>query len=114
MFGPEGFGAIQGDAGEITVAGAKAAIIKLWNIRRSGTKPDGMPRLRFRAQFSWLNETLFNLKMAGLPVRKRVVVQMKTKHGIENVDIVDWEESHLDGGVLTLEGVTHFEGVIKR
>jgi hypothetical protein len=61
-----------------------------------------------------MNETLMNLKIGGKAMTKRVVVQMKTRHGIENVDILDWEESRLEGGVLTLEGITHFQGVIKR
>lgn len=115
MLGPDNVGAIQGDAGEITVAGgAKAGIIKKWVITRSGTNPDQTARLRFRAQFSWLNETLMNLKVGGQPMKKRVVVYMKTKYGRENVDIIDWEESRLEGGVLTLEGITRFEGIIKR
>ena len=115
MLGPDNFGAIQGDTGEITVAGgAKAGIIKRWTITRSGTRPDKTPRLRFRAQFSWMNETLMNLKHNGQPMKKRIVVNLKTKYGFENVDIIDWEESRLEGGVLTLEGITHFEGVRKR
>jgi hypothetical protein len=115
MFGPDGVGAIQGDAGFVTVAGgAKAGIIKKWSITRSGTNPDKSPRLRLRAQFGWLNETLMNLKMNGLPMKKRVVVQMKTKLGFENVDILDWDEARLEGGVLTLENVRRSEGIVKR
>ena len=115
MLGPDGFGAVRGDAGVVTVSGgAKAGIIKIWTITRSGTKPDGKPKLRFRAQFSWVNETLMNLKFQGQPVKKRIVVQMKTRYGLENVDILDWEESRLEGGVLTLENITHFDGVVKR
>lgn len=110
MLGPDGFGVIQGDTGSITVAGAKAAIINRWNIRRVGTKPDGKPKLQFKAQFSWINETLMNLKQHGQPMKKRVVVQMKTKYGVENVDILDWQESKLEGGVLILTDIAHFEG----
>lgn len=98
---------IKGDAGYITVAaGAKAGIIKMWNIRRSGTNPDGTPRLRFRAQFSWANDVLL-----GMNIQKRVVVQMRTKVGYENIDILKWDEWRLEGGVLTLENIVHFEGV---
>lgn len=115
MLGPDGFGAVHGDAGFVTVAGgAKAGIIKTWNITRSGTNPDKTPRLRFKAQFSWLNETLMNIKIGGQPVKKRVVVQMRTKRGMENVDILAWDESRLEGGVLVLENITHVEGVVKR
>ncbi|HSB90391.1 MAG TPA: hypothetical protein VLD63_10250 [Anaerolineales bacterium] len=114
MLGPDGFGTIRGDTGFITVAGAKAGIVKMWTITRSGTRTDGKPRLRFRAQFSWVNEALMNLRIGGQVVKKRVIVQMKTKYGMEEVDIIDWEDSRLEGGVLTLENITHFEGVRKR
>lgn len=113
MLGPEGFGAVHGDSGEITVAGgAKAGIIKTWNIRRSGTNLDGTPRLRFKAQFSWLNETLMNLPERI--AKKRIVLSMRSKIGFENVDIVAWEEARLEGGVLILENITKFDGVRKR
>jgi hypothetical protein len=99
------FEVIQGDAGFVTVAaGAKAGIISRWNITRSGLKPDGTPRLRFRAQFSWVNDTLMGLKM-----QKRVVVQMRTKYGVESVDILVWDEAKFEGGVLTLENVLYAE-----
>lgn len=103
------FEIIKGDAGYITAAGAKAAIINRWNITRSGLKPDGKPRLRFRAQFSWSNDVLMTMKL-----KKRVVVQMKTKYGMENVDILDWAESRYEGGVLTLEDILYVEGVKQR
>lgn len=111
MFGPhsasdEAVG-IRGDAGYITVAaGAKAGIIRMWNIKRSGTNPDGTPRLRFRAQFQWMNDVLMGMKL-----QKRVVVQMRTKEGYENIDILGWDEWRLEGGVLTLENILHAEGV---
>lgn len=105
------FGLIRGDAGFITAAaGARVALIGRWKMEPSGRKPDGTTRLRFKAQFSWKNETL--LAMVGRGTLKgRVVVQMTTKHGQENVDILDWQEWRLEGGVLTLEDVTHFHGV---
>jgi hypothetical protein len=115
-FGDSGgshFAVIRGDSGFITAAaGAKVAIISRWNVMRSGAKPDGSPRLRFRAQFSYLNDTLMSLKVNGLPLQKRVVVQMRTKRGVENVDILGWEEWRLEGGVLTLEDVFHTAGKI--
>lgn len=111
MLGPDNVGIIAGDAGFITAAaGAKIAIISRWNIKRSGTKPDGSPRLRFRAQFSYVNEALMAMKVNGLPLQKRVIVQMRTKNGLEDVDILDWAEWRLEGGVLTLEDILHTEG----
>jgi len=99
------FESINGDAGYVTVAGAaKAGIISRWNITRSGLNPDGTPVLRFRAQFSWVNDVLMGLKM-----KKRVIVQMKTKYGIESVDILVWDEARFEGGVLTLENVKYAE-----
>lgn len=88
-------------------AGAKAGIISQWNITRSGLKPDGKPRLRFRAQFSYVNDVLMGMK----GMKKRVVVQMRTKYGLENVDILDWEEARFEGGVLTLENIMYVQGV---
>jgi hypothetical protein len=104
---------IQGDAGYITAAaGAKVAIISKWNIRRSGTKPDGVsPILRFKAQFSWVNDTLMNLKHNGIPLQKRVIVEMKTeRYGHQRFDILGWKEWRYEGGVLTLEDIMHSEG----
>jgi hypothetical protein len=102
------FAIIQGDAGFVTVAaGAKAGIINRWNIQQAGTYPDGKPRLRFRCQFQYVNDVLMNLK----GMKKRVQVQMRTKYGVETVDIIDWSEARYEGGVLTLEDVLYFEGV---
>jgi hypothetical protein len=106
------FSLIRGDAGYITAAGgAKVAIISKWVVAPSGVKSDGKPRLRFKAQFSWMNETLMNLKLNGMPMKKRIVVQMKTKYGPENVDILGWQEWRFEGGVLILEDLDHAEGV---
>ena len=99
------FEVIQGDAGYVTVAGAaKAGIISRWNITRSGLNPDQTPKLRFRAQFSWVNDVLMTMKM-----QKRVVVQMRTKYGVEDVDILVWDEARYEGGVLTLENIKYAE-----
>jgi len=110
VLGPQGgsTAVIQGDAGYITAAaGAKVAIISRWNIRRSGTKPDGTsPILRFKAQFSWVNDTLMNLKHNGLPLRKRIVIEMRTERfGHQRFDILDWKEWRYEGGILTLEDI---------
>jgi len=103
------FEIIRGDAGYVTVAaGAKAGIISKWNVTRSGLKPDGTPRLRFRCQFSYANDVLMNMK----GMKKRVVVQMRTKYGQENIDILDWAEARYEDGILTLEDVMYVQGVV--
>lgn len=116
MFGPDGFGGIAGQDGEITaLGGAKVAIIARWSIRRNGTNPPSpinpnpTPRLRFRAHFSWRNEVL--LKMCGRgELKPRIRVFMKTAKGREQTDVVNWDEWRLDeDGALTLENVLHFD-----
>ena len=103
------FAVISGDAGFVTVAaGAKAGIISRWNITQAGTYPDGKPRLRFKCQFSYMNDVLMNMK----GMKKRVIVQMRTKAGQENVDILDWSEARMEGGVLILEDVLYVQGVV--
>lgn len=114
MLGPQGGqgAVIQGDAGYITAAaGAKVAIIARWNIKRSGTKADGVsPVLRFKAQFSWVNDTLMNLKHNGIPLQKRVVIEMRTeRHGVERIDILGWSEWRYEGGILVLEDIIQTE-----
>lgn len=105
------FEIIQGDAGKVTVAaGATAGIISRWNVTRAGLQPDGKPRLRFKAQFSYVNDVLMNMK----GMQKRVIVHMKTKYGVENVDILDWEEARFEGNVLTLENVMYVHGVVQK
>jgi hypothetical protein len=112
---PAQFAVIRGDSGKITVAaGAVAALISKWVIVPTGQRPDGRPILQFKAQFRWLNETLLNLKIRGLPVQKRVIVELRTKNGIEEVDILGWKEWRLEHGVLVLEDITHAEGVQRR
>jgi len=116
MLGPQGgsMAVIQGNAGYITAAaGAKVAIIKKWNIRRSGTHVDGTPQLRFRALFSWVNDTMMALKHNGIPLQKRVVLEMQTVKGHERVDILGWKEWRYEGGILTLEDIMRAEGGAK-
>ncbi len=110
MFGPDGFGGIHGDAGTITAAaGQTVGIIARWSIRRSGSNPDGKPRLRFRAHFSWKQDALMSMISRG-QLKGRVRVQMKTVKGLENIDIVQWDEWKLDeDGALTLENILHFD-----
>lgn len=99
------FEQINGNSGWVTVAGgAKAAIFGQWNITRSGLKPDGKPVLRLRARFSWANDTLMSLKM-----KKRVVLQVKTKLGVEDIDVLDWQEWRIEGDMLVLEDIAHFD-----
>ena len=103
---PGQFGVIRGDTGTIKVGPGTGGIIKSWVVKPVGTKPDGTPRLQFKCQFSWMSEAILNLNMA-----KRVQVQVQTKYGQENIDILAWDDWRLDGGVLTLENILHFEGV---
>lgn len=102
---------IRGRDGFITAAaGAKVGIFNRWRIEHSGQKPDGTPRHRFRAQFSWVNEPLMNMVTSG-KLRGRVILQMMTKKGRENIDILGWAEWRLENGVLTLEDIYQTEGV---
>lgn len=106
IFGPEGFGGVRGGDGEITgVGGAKVAIIARWNLRRAGTRSDGRPELRFRAWFSWRNDTLMGMCQKGI-MKGRVRVFMMGKDGREQIDIVSWAQWELNpDGMLTLEDV---------
>jgi hypothetical protein len=100
------FEIIKGDAGTVTVAaGATAGIISAWNVKRTGLRPDGTPRLRFKAQFSYFNDVLMNMK----GMKKRVRVQMRTSLGVETIDIVDWAEARFEDNILTLEDIMYFE-----
>lgn len=110
MFGPEGFGGIAGQDGEITAAGgAKVAIIARWSIRRAGTNPGGKPRLRFRAHFSWAQPVLLKMCQDG-KLKGRVKVYMKTVKGKEQVDVVNWDSWIVDAdGALTLDNVLYFD-----
>lgn len=95
-------------------AGAVAGIISKWVVVPTGQRQDGSPILQFKAQFSWLNETLMNLKIRGVPVPKRVVVDMRTKNGVESIDILGWSEWKFEHGVLVLEDIKHAERVTLR
>ena len=106
------FEIIKGDTGHISASGAKVAIMSHWNITRNGLHEDGTPRLRFRAQFSYVNDSLMNLKVGGLPIKKRVIIELKTKAGYEQQDIIGWLEWRYEGGILTLEDVLY--GGLKR
>lgn len=112
-FNPRGahFAVIRGNDGYITAAaGAKVGIMSRWVIRHSGQHPDGKPRFRFRAQFRWINEPLMAMVGRG-DLKGRVILQMKTTKGQENVDILGWDEWRMEDGVLTLENVYKTEGV---
>lgn len=111
MFGPDGFGGMRGHDGEITATGgAKVAVISHWTIRRVGTNPDGKPRLRFRAQFSWKSDVLMRMCERG-EMKGRVKVFMSTaSKGNQQVDIVNWDEWKTEeSGILVLENVMHFD-----
>jgi len=110
MFGPEGYGGIRGAEGQITaMGGAVVAQIAMWSIRRVGTNPDGKPRLRFRAHFSWRNDVLLAMCTRG-ELKGRVRVFMNGKKGKEQIDVVNWDEWIVDvDHALTLENVLYFD-----
>lgn len=111
MLGPDGYGGLAGQDGEITAAGgAKVAVIARWSIRRSGSNPDGTPKLRFRAHFSWKSDVLLKMCSRG-EMRGRVRVFMLGKGRVkEQVDVVNWDEWIVDeDGALTLENIMHFD-----
>ena len=107
---PGQFGLIRGDAGEVTAAaGAKVGIISKWVIAPKRMRPNGTPELQFKAQFSWKNDALMGMIARGA-LKGRVLVHMRTKYGLENIDVVQWAEWRMEGGVLILEDIVHFEG----
>lgn len=111
MLGPDGFGGLRGDAGEITViGGAAAAKIARWTIRRVGTNPDGKPRLRFLAHFSWKQDSLMAMCGSG-ELKARVCVFLKTPSaGQQQVDVVNWDSWEInEDGRLQLDNVMHFD-----
>lgn len=110
MFGPEGMGGIAGTDGYITAAaGSKVAIMARWQIRRTGSNPDGKPRLQFRAWFSWKQDALMNMISKG-QLKGRVRVQMRGKNGPEDIDVVQWDEWKMnEDGALVLENILHFD-----
>lgn len=88
------------------MGGAKAAVIARWTLRRSGTRSNGNPELRFRAWFSWRNDTLMGMCQKGiLKARVRVFMFSESK-GREQIDIVTWAQWQLnEDGMLTLEDI---------
>jgi hypothetical protein len=110
MFGPEGYGGIRGDSGQVTgLGGAVVGVIARWSIRRSGTRPDGKPQLRFLANFSWRNDALLGMAQKGI-FKPRLRVQIKTSKGIDDIDIVQWGEWKMnEDGRLILEDILHFD-----
>lgn len=101
------FDRISGDAGYVTAANSKIAIIDRWWITRSGVR-DGKPVLRFRAVFSWGNNTLMSMK-----IRKSVYVQMRTPKGVETLAIPAWADWRFEAGPppqITLEDVVLNQG----
>ena len=109
MFGPGSDSGINGTDGKIeAAAGAVVAIITRWSLRTSGVYPDGRPRLRFKAQFSYRNDSLLHMIQTGA-LKGRVRVQFRTKNGLEDVDVVQWDEWRMEDGVLVLENVLHFD-----
>lgn len=101
------FDQIRGDAGYVTAAGSRIAIIDRWKITRSGMR-DGRPVLRFQAQFSWGSNALMAMK-----IKKSVYVQMKTIKGVETLAIPAWADWRFDPGPppqITLEDVTTNQG----
>ncbi len=111
IFGPEGFGGMRGGDGEISaMGGAKVAIIARWTMRRTGSYPDGRPKLMFRAWFSWRNDALMAMCAKGV-LKGRVRIFMQTpSYGKQQIDIVDWDEWQInDDGMLTLVNITGFD-----
>ena len=107
---PAQFGLIRGDTGYISAAaGAKVGVISKWVIVPVRMKPDGKPQLQFKAQFSWKQDALMAMIGRGT-LKGRVIVQMKTKIGMENVDVLAWSEWRMEGNVLILEDILHTEG----
>ena len=100
------FSTIRGSDGYITAAGnAKVGIMSRWVIRHSGQKPDGKPMFRFKAQFSWTSEAFMEAIGHGT-LKGRVRIQMKTRQkGVEDVDILGWQEWKYTDGVLILEDI---------
>ena len=108
------FTTIRGDSGYVTAAaGAKVGIISRWKfeVSRAGT-PTDPPEYRFSAQFSYMNDSLMHLVTTG-KLKGRVVVQMRTVRGIEQIDIVSWAQWRLENGVLTLDDVHGVDAVVK-
>lgn len=107
------FAEITGDAGQVLITGGKAGVISRWKIVPVRQKPDGTPELQFKAQFSWRNDVTMGLISRGV-VKGRVQVSMRTKKGLETLDIVQWAQWRMDGGILYLDDVMYFEALKQR
>jgi hypothetical protein len=105
---PGQFGKITGDAGQVLAMGAKVGIISSWVVEPRRMKADGTPELQFRCQFRWKNDVTMGMINRGV-LKGRVQVTMKTKKGIETIDIVHWEQWRLDGGILYLDNIMYFD-----
>ena len=66
--------------------------------------------LTFKAQFSWKNDALMNMCARG-QLRGRIIVQILTKQGHEDVDILGGNGWRMDGDILIIEDVMYTEGV---
>lgn len=109
---PGTFGEIEGDSGVVLAgAGATAAIISRWKVVPLRTKPDGTTELQFKAQFSWKNDVTMGMLAKGI-MRGRVQVKFRTKLGLEQIEIVGWDQWRMDGGILYLDNVTYFDSKV--
>lgn len=89
---------------------AKVAIIARWNIQRSGVRPNGQPKLKFRAWFSWRNDVLLKMCERGVMKGRVRIFMLSPSKGREQIDIVEWDEWHLsEDYMLTLDNVTVFD-----
>lgn len=80
-----------------------------WHIRRNGTRPNGQPKLYFRAWFSWQNAVLMKMCQNGT-MKGRIRVFMTSSKGKEQIDIVEWDQWQVnEDGVLYLENITAFD-----
>lgn len=111
---PGQFSEISGDAGDVLIIGGKAGVISKWKVVPVRMKPDGTPELQFKCQFSWKNDMALGMIQRGV-VKGRVQVRMRTKRGLEQIDIVHWEQWRMDGGILYLDDIMYFDSnVVKQ
>ena len=55
------------------------------------------------------------LRINGRDMPKRVRIKMRTeRYGLQDVDIVGWDDWRYEGGILYLENIVHAEGVRER
>lgn len=108
---PGQFAEISGDAGLVLITGGQAGVISRWKLVPVRMKPDGTPELQFKCQFSWKNDLTLSMIQRGV-VKGRVQVKFRTKNGMEQIDIVGWDQWRMDGGVLYLDNVMHFDSKV--